>query len=94
MLLGMSSSPRSRRTNPQKTEGSKLLREWRAGRSQFEVATLLTTPTLQCDPSRISLLENGKCEPSIDLAVALRDVAGIPVDAWTKPLEQQEERVA
>jgi hypothetical protein len=90
----MSSAARgSRRANPQKTEGSKALREWRGDRSQFETAIELNgeRADVQFDPSRISLLENGKAEPSLLELVVLRDVAGIHVDAWTQTLDPQEQ---
>lgn len=77
--------PGARRERPCKTEGSKLLREWRGERTQLDVSR-----EVDLHPSKISLLENGRAEPDLAELIVFRDVCGIPVDAWAKRLAEQD----
>ncbi len=61
------------------TTGGEQLRAWRGERTLREAAGLIG-----CDPSHISLLENGlRRTPGLDLAQRLLEVAGIPLSAWS-----------
>jgi transcriptional regulator with XRE-family HTH domain len=55
------------------------LRAWRGERTMREAAAVIG-----CDPSHISLLENGRRKkPGLDLAQRLQEIAGIPLSAWS-----------
>lgn len=55
------------------------LRAWRGERTLIQAAV-----ALGCDPSTISLLENGKRKPGLALALKLEAVTAIPVAAWSE----------
>lgn len=58
-------------------EPRELLRAWRGDRTLIQAA-----PSLDCNPSTLSLIETGKRQPGLALAIRIRDVVGIPVEAW------------
>jgi len=59
--------------------GGEQLRTWRGDRTLREAAL-----AIGCDPSHISLLENGlRRTPGLELAQRLLDIAGIPLSAWS-----------
>lgn len=58
--------------------GPSLLRAWRGDRSLVAASRVI-----DCDPSTLSLLENGKRKPGRELALRLQEHAGIPAAAWS-----------
>lgn len=59
--------------------GPQLLRAWRGERSLVAASRVI-----DCDPSTLSLLENGRRKPGRDLALRLQEHAGVPVTAWSE----------
>jgi len=60
------------------------LKEWR-GRDSLATAGR----RIGCDPSLLRKLENRSenRKPGLDLAIRIRNVVGIPVEAWSEPTE-------
>lgn len=59
------------------------LRKWRGDRSLAKAGALI-----KCDPSLLRKLESSDAEqnenrrPGLELAIRIRDVVGIPIEAW------------
>lgn len=60
------------------------LRAWRGERSLKEAGQLLG-----CDASYVHLLEARARVPGRKIALALRDVAGVPIEAWPDEAESK-----
>lgn len=79
----------------EQSAGSKALRQWRLdlGLNQTEAAVRLSEAAraagmaLSLDPWYLSKIERGVRKPGRVLAILLRDVAGVSVDAWDEPAE-------
>lgn len=63
------------------------LKKWRGGRSYREAGEVLG-----CDASFVRYIEKKTRRPGRDLAIRLRDEAGIPVEAWPKSKKKSRHR--
>jgi transcriptional regulator with XRE-family HTH domain len=72
--------------------GAELLKAWR--QSQPKPSLVAVSRVLDCDPSTLSLLESGKRKPGLELALKIEARAGIPVEAWSEPVDAQPPTVA
>lgn len=61
--------------------GGALLREWRKGHDPLVTMEALAE-RLQCTRNYIGMLEVGSARPSLEMAVRISEVTGIPPDAW------------
>lgn len=68
------------------SKGALNLRQWRQreGLSQFELSKLINY-------RQVTRLERGYGRPSLGLAIRVRRVTGIAVDAWHEPLTRREQ---
>ena len=69
-------------------KAAQQLATWRATSKLSQLAVAIKAG---CHPNEISEYERGQQLPSRQRALKLREIAGIPVDAWDQPPETPED---
>jgi transcriptional regulator with XRE-family HTH domain len=86
MRLSINAKKLREARRPRETQGSKAFAAWVAstGATQRDVAETVGTTT-----QMVQSWMRGRHTPSLCIAVRIRDVAGIPLDAWVqRPAEE------